>query len=299
MAYVRVTIPAAALNLGPGIDCLGLALALHNTVEMSLRSDDEQRITVAGASELAGEMVLRGVEMIMHLINRPLPGLDIYCQASIPSRCGLGDDEAWLIGGLMAINNLLGAPLHREKIAEIAVKLTSVPTAAITELMGGLTVINPASTVGGELLYRRLEITSMKVVLVVPEVANYRAKASELALRVANSDYKTNISNAILVAEAMRKGDYKLLSRAMVDPILMTPRLAFIPGGDAAILAAKSVGAAAVTISGDGPTLVMFAPANHEQIAAVADETFRRTGVACRTWIVGVDTQGVAISLRG
>jgi homoserine kinase len=298
MPLVRVTVPATALNLGPGIDCLGLALALHNTVEMSLRDDDEQRVLVYGASEYAGTLVLRSVELIMNLINRPLPGLNVNCLAFIPERCGLGDEEAWLIGGLMAINNLLGAPLHREQIAEIGAKLSPSPAAAITSLLGGLTVTNPVSVRTAELFFRRLDVATLRLVVVVPNVPHYRTREAALKRPDLTYDYlRANLSNAVLVAEALRKADFRLLGR-LLTATLDAGRIGLIPGATEALAAAARVGAVAATLSGPGPALIVFTPTEHHQVEAEVTEAFAAFGVTCRTWSLAVDTQGVAISLQ-
>lgn len=298
MAFVRVTVPAIALNLGPGIDCLGLALGLHNTIEISLRDDDRQQVLVYGASERAGQVVLRGIELIMKLIDRPMPGLTIQCLAQIPEASGLGDEETWLIGGLMGFNNLLNAPLRREQIAEIAAKLAPSPAAAITGLLGGLTVTNPISVRGNDLLYRRLEVAPLKLLLAVPDLPTYAAQAAELKRPDLTYDtLRANLSNAVLVAEALRKADYKLLSR-LFEVTMDAPRLALITGGRGALDAAKAAGAAAATISGPGPALLVFAPAEHHEVERAVIASFQGAGVSCRTWTLGVDTQGVAISLQ-
>lgn len=298
MAFVRVTVPAIALNLGPGIDCLGLALGLHNTIEIGLRDDDRQQVLVYGASERAGQLVLRGIELIMKLIDRPMPGLSVHCTAQVPEDGGLGDEETWLIGGLMGFNNLLNTPLRREQIAEVAAKLAPSPAAAITGLLGGLTVTNPISVRGTDLLYRRLEVAPLKLVLVVPDLPDYAAHAATLKRPDLTYDtLRANLSNAVLVAEALRKPDYKLLGR-LLDLTMDGPRLALITGGREALEAAKAAGAGAATISGPGPALLCFAPADHHDIERALITSFQAAGVPCRTWTLGVDTQGVAISLQ-
>jgi homoserine kinase len=246
-------------------------------------------VTVIGASEAAGDVVLRSVEVIMHLINRQLPGLEVICHAGIPPSCGLGDHESWLVGGLMAINNLLGAPLHRDRIADIACKLTAAPAAAITELMGGLTVTNPDTT--GGLVYRRLDIASMKVVLAVPESPTYRPPPAEAAF----ASRGTQLSQLVLLVEALRNADHDLLRQLTTH----AHYLGALPAAAEVVTAAREAGASAVIQSGSGPACLAFAPTNHAQIEAALVRTWRDVGLACRTWTLNVDTQGVAISLQG
>ncbi|MBX3065693.1 MAG: hypothetical protein U0528_10885 [Anaerolineae bacterium] len=303
MAHVQVTVPAVALDLGSGVGSgsLALALGLHNVIEAAISNDGETLVAVEGASDLAGELVLRGVEAVMHALKREMPPLTVLCNASIPSRCGLGDEETWLIGGLMAINNLIGAPLKRTQIADIALRLTSTPSAAVTSLIGGLAVV---SSSGNDLIYRRLDVTAGKVVLALPEVADYRVKASRVISQRASDPamqelWRQSGARAVLFVEALRRGDYGLLAQVTSNPPLDAERLALLPGSDAAISAAKQAGASAVLISGDGPALVCFAEKDHQQIAAVLRTSFANAGIKCRTWIVNIDTQGVTLTVRG
>ena len=42
----RITVPATSANLGPGFDCLGMALQLYNTLEVE--PSDSLRIQIEG-----------------------------------------------------------------------------------------------------------------------------------------------------------------------------------------------------------------------------------------------------------
>ncbi|MCO5207458.1 MAG: homoserine kinase, partial [Anaerolineae bacterium] len=79
---------------------------------------------------------------------------------------------------------------------------------------------------------------------------------------------------------------------AMRDRLHEPYRFPLIPGMDAATAAARNAGAAAVVLSGAGPSLIAFAPDNHQQIANAASAAFAAAGFASRTFILGVDTEG-------
>lgn len=46
----RARVPASSANLGPGFDCLGLALQLYNHVSVSSSSTNQHQITATGQS---------------------------------------------------------------------------------------------------------------------------------------------------------------------------------------------------------------------------------------------------------
>jgi homoserine kinase len=216
----------------------------------------------------------------------------VFCQGEIPPDVGLGDRAAWIVGGLFGANNLLEMPMHRDKIAEIAFRLVERPAEAVTALLGGLTLTG----VGKPLVYRRVELAqSLTMVLVVPVAKNYREKARKATpAKVSLSDAVFNLGRTALVAEALRRGDLKLLGEALHDRLAEPALRGLIPGYAALIEAARREGALAVAISGGGPALIIFARDGHERIEKAVHEV----SAEARTWALNVDTQGVAINAQ-
>ena len=81
MTAIRVAAPATTANLGPGYDCLGMALDIWNTVEVEpLPEGDAPSVSVSG--EGAGELeagpenlVYRSMEFLYRELGRPMPPL--------------------------------------------------------------------------------------------------------------------------------------------------------------------------------------------------------------------------------
>lgn len=300
MSRVQVVVPASGINLGSGIDSVGLALALHNSIDMSLRATGEHRMVIHGESAYPtdGHPIIQAATALFEHLARPTVGLDIICESRIPPRCGLGDLAAWTIGALVAANNLIGLPAPREQIIDIACKLTDQPAAVITSLLGGLTITSGRSP---NLLHRRVDVASLKIVLVVPTItgSDYLAKARQaIPEQVAFADLTFSVSRTALVIEALRKGDFALLGEAMQDRILEPRRTALLPGFAQAISAAKTQGAAAATLSGDGPAMLIFAKTNHVAIEKAVQNAFSTAEVSARTWTLNIDTQGIAINFQ-
>jgi homoserine kinase len=298
MTRVTVTVPAVCLNLGPGIDSLGLALALHNTVEMSLYPNLEVSISVRGEGQSAypntpDHPVLRAARALW---GERDPGVFVTCTGEIPPGVGLGDDVAWTVGGLVAANNLVESAhlLTRERLIERASTLTDKPAAVVAAMHGGLTV-----TSSDQLLYQRLAIPALRVVLAVPEIADCADKVPPTRPdRIDLADAIFNIGRTALVIDALRRGDMDALCRAMQDRLLEPQRKGLIPAYDQVIASARAAGAAATAICGDGPALVAFASANHIAIESAMRAAFRQAGIQARTWTLNVDTQGIAINFR-
>ena len=298
MPTAKVTVPAACLGLGPGLDSLGLALTLHNTVEVTLQPGHKTTIIAEGEGcetypANADHPVLKAITTLAQDFDLPVPDVHIHCTGAIPAGSGLADLAAWTVAGLGAANNLLPGIRSREALLKLAVRLAESPAAAVTALFGGLTVTS--GTQPDAILFRRVEVASLKMVLIVPDLPKYREVVPK---KVDLPDAAFNVAHALLVVEALRKGDMRLLAEAMQDRIMEPGLRGLIPGFDLVVTAVKRAGTAAVALCGSGPALIAFAPADHSAIEAAARDAFRTVGVAVRTWTLNVDTQGIAINYR-
>lgn len=318
MRKVKVTIPAACTNLGPGLDSLGLALGLHNTIEMQLSASTpsapgaEQAVQQSMFIEVSGENaytdtidhpVLQGAAALYKHIEQPMPGVEVRCLGGIPPDCGLADRAAWLIGGLFAANNLLDAPLRRDKIAELACRVVDRPIEALTALFGGLLLCAQGSAsgsaTGDPMVYRRVELTAaLRVCVIVPQPSHAARKKAASSEKLTARELAAPIGRALLLAEALRKGDLTLIGQVAHDDPLTAKHRDKLPGLDAVHEAAQRAGAQAVTFSGSGPALIAFAKTGHEAINAAALDALRGAGLSARAWVVNVDTQGVAINAQ-
>ena len=89
-----------------------------------------------------------------------------------------------------------------------------------------------------------------------------------------------------------------MLFRSAVGDRLHQPyRQRLIPGYATVAAEARKAGAAAVALSGAGPSLVAFASAKHAEIAAAMQTAFLVNGLRCRTFVLPVDRQGVQVSV--
>jgi homoserine kinase len=300
MKVVHVTVPASSANLGPGFDCLALALGLHNVVEFG---EAEAGLTFSisgeGAETLprdASNLVVRAAAAVFRKVGRAPGGLRIRQENQIPLLSGLGSSAAAILGGVVAANALLDDPLSHDEMLRTAVELEGHPDNVCAALLGGLVV---SSYSRGDLVHTSVPIQPMRVVVALPQVSLSTAEArAALPKSVPLENAAYNIGRAALVVQALANGDYELLKEAMHDRLHEPVRQKFIPGYRAAVEAAQKSGAATVAISGAGPSLIAFAPDGHQAIArAMARALEEATGKSVRVWVLPVDTQGISISL--
>jgi homoserine kinase len=154
---------------------------------------------------------------------------------------------------------------------------------AAAALHGGLVVTLEQ---GESWLVRRFDVPPTHVAFVLPEV-NLPTRVSRGALprQVLLEDAVFNLGRTPLVVEALRAGDLELLSRVMDDRLHQPHRLRLIPGGEGAMRAAREAGAAAVALSGAGPSLVAFCEEGRSAAVGQAmQEAFEGAGVRSRVW---------------
>ncbi len=296
---VRVTVPATTANLGPGFDCLGLALGLRNAVEMDALSEEglTLRIEGEGAGRLpsdASNMLVKAAQRVFERAHRKPEGLAIRAFNAIPSGSGLGSSAAALVGGTVAANALLDKPLSRDDLLQIAVEMEGHPDNVSAALLGGLVA---SSYTPDALCARRVPVASMQVAVALPDVrTSTREMRAALPQTVPLVDATANIGRAVLVVQALMEGDYDLLCEVMKDRLHEPYRRKVIPGYDHAVQAAFEAGAAAIAISGAGPSLVAFAPKGHKAITEAMVQAFRHHGgVNARSWVLPVDLEGAQI----
>jgi homoserine kinase len=298
---VRVVVPASTANLGPGFDCLGLALSLHNEVELSL-ADSGLRVENEGegASELpTGEenLIVRAARRLFEHVGKDVSGLHVRAVNRIPLAAGLGSSAATVVGALVAADRLVEAKLDQEQLLRLAYEMEGHVDNAAASLFGGLVLVAPD---GPAALTRRVEIPPPRVVVTTPEFGLSTGSMREaLPAQVPFEDAVFNMGRALMVVEALRTADYALLAAALRDRLHQSARSAHIRGYADVVSGALSAGASGAAISGAGPSLIAFAPSAHEAIAGAMVDAWRAVGIGARARILDVAPQGARVARSG
>ena len=123
---IKVSIPATTANLGPGFDCLGLALSLYNTVEMTPAATWQIEIRGEGADGLSrsyDNLVWQAALRLWKKAGVFPPIMEITLHNQIPLARGLGSSSAAIIGGLVAANSYLASPLPLQHLLDLATEI--------------------------------------------------------------------------------------------------------------------------------------------------------------------------------
>ncbi len=275
-AAVTVRVPATTANLGPGYDCLGLALGLHNEVTLALADEPTVAIEGEGAQSLprdGGHLVLEAARAATEAAGAEPPALSLHQANRIP---------------------LARGGLSVRRVLDIATGIEGHPDNVAPALLGGLTV---CCTVGDEVLVERLEVApGLSCVVAVPdfEVPTHDARRV-LPDTVTHADAVFNLCRASLIVAALVSGDFAVLGEAMRDRLHQPYRAHLVPGMEEAIAAALATGAHGAALSGSGPTIAAFVGDAGEEVGRAMVNAFERAGVAARTRALRLSSGGAAV----
>ena len=294
---VTVRVPATTANLGPGFDCLGLALDIHNTVELSLAVATTVEITGEGQGQLSlgpTNLVLQAAGRLAEQTGQQVPGWHLRQHNEIPLARGLGSSSAAIVGGLVAANELLQAGLARQQLLEIATEIEGHPDNVAPALFGGLTA---CCVEAEDVCCIRLDAPrELDIGVVIPrfEVSTRQAR-QVLPEQVSFDDAVFNVSRAACTLAAFVAGRWEALSAVMKDRLHQPHRASLIPGMAEVIAAAEEAGAHGAALSGSGPTVVAFATDRKEAILAAMVKAFGNFNVPATAFWTKANNQGAVI----
>ena len=235
---VRARAPATSANLGPGYDCAGVALDLWNELEVS---------------EGEGEPDLDHLGVRAFARVAPLAGLQLTFTDSIPRARGLGSSAAVIALGLVAGVAVAGREATPEELLAIGIELEGHGDNLAPALAGGVCLT------WGTSIARLADRPPATAIALVPSstVSTAEARAA-LPTSVSHSDAAFTASRAALLGAALASGSAGLLARALDDRLHEPYRTAGAPLlGD--VRRHLPEGALGATLSGSGPTVIVWA----------------------------------------
>jgi homoserine kinase len=250
-----VRVPASSANLGPGFDCMAAALALHLELEVAETGSFavESELPVSTGRE---NLCVRAFEVL-----HPADAFTFTIRSQIPLSGGLGSSAAAIVAGLMAADHLF--ELDADLLAR-ATELEGHPDNVAAALHGGFVIC-----ADGEVT-RFDPPTGLEALAVVPDEA-VRTRAARAALpdEVPMQDAVFNVAHAALLTLGLARADWDLLARGLQDRLHQSYRARLFPRSYELASRSRELGALGATISGAGPTVLVWC--FYEQTGAVAE----------------------------
>lgn len=250
-----VRVPASSANLGPGFDCMAAAVSLHTELEVIETGEFavETELPIAKGRE---NLCVRAFERL-----HPADGFTFKIKSEIPLSGGLGSSAAAIVAGLTAADHLFEMDVD---LLEHATALEGHPDNVAAALHGGFVLCADGEATRFE------PPTGLEALAVVPEQAvRTNAARAVLASEVPLGDAVFNVAHAALLMLGLAQGDWDLLGRGLQDRLHQQQRSELFPRSYALALRAKELGALGATISGAGPTVLVWC--FYEQTGAVAE----------------------------
>lgn len=302
MKRLTVEVPATSANMGPGFDCVGLALSVYNRVEVEVLPGTacEVHIEGYGQQELSrgpDNLVLVAMRHLYAKVDRELPAIRLRQNNAIPLCSGLGSSAAAEIAGLVAANELLGRPFSPLELGRLALDFEDHPDNIIPALVGGLVIAVAEHTeTGWHLQYRRLDPPPFTAVIATPsrrvETVESRRRLPD---RYSRADVVYNLGRAALLVAALTAGDRECLATALRDKVHQPYRLPAVEGSAEVLQAARDAGAIGAVLSGSGPTVIALCDHEPERVAAAMTECWQGFGLTVKAYPVAPSAAGARV----
>jgi homoserine kinase len=248
-----VRVPASSANLGPGYDVMAAALELHLELEIAETGEfsfDPGPLDVPGERD---NLLVRAFETL-----HPADGIAFRLREGIPLTRGLGSSAAAIVAGLVAADHLFELALSREELLARATEIEGHPDNVAAAIYGGFVICGDGP--GGVPSAARFDPPDgLEGIAVIPaeEVSTERAREA-IPAEVPLADAVANVSAASLLVLGLRSADLDLVARGLADRIHQPRRRELYPRSMELVDSARDLGALGATISGAGPTVLVW-----------------------------------------
>ena len=296
---VVVDVPATTANLGPGFDCLGAALDLNNRFAMRrIEGGERFELIIEGTegSHLRGgpeNLVYRAAQRVWKAAGLEPVALEARVRLAVPPARGLGSSATAIVAGLMGANALVGEPLSKEKLLELAIDIEGHPDNVVPSLLGGLCMTAKAASQRWRVV--RCEWTpSVKAVVAIPSIRLSTSEARRaMPKAIPVGDAVVNLGALTLLLQGLRTGNGDLISDGMHDRLHEPYRWRLIKGGDQVKQAAMDAGAWGCAISGAGPSVLALCEEDKgPAVSRAMVKAWEAAGVASRAPVLNLQTSG-------
>ena len=308
---VSVKVPATTANIGPGFDCMGMALPIYNTItiEETVLPGTGIEINVLATEDSVDDfsiehipmdensIIYKAVELLYNSIGQTPSELKINIHSEIPIARGLGSSASVIVGGLLAANELLGRPADEAALLSIATEVEGHPDNVTPAIVGGLCLTS--SEEDGSIVYRKIEWPeewNLTVCIPEYELATDISR-SVLPKEVPMEDAVFNAKRLGMFIEAVHTKDAKLMKLALKDKLHQPYRMKLVPGLEKIIENLKhEENVLGCVLSGAGPSILIISEKNHlDRIKSIVRDTWSDLNVKAEIRTLPVERNGAQI----
>ncbi|APH14707.1 homoserine kinase [Clostridium sporogenes] len=254
---IEVRVPATSANIGPGFDCLGVAVNMYN--KFFVEEIEEGLIFEGCADKFKNEdnLIYVAMKKCFDKIGYKPTGLKIKIESDIPVSRGLGSSAACVVGGIVSANELAGRVLNKKELLDLAVEVEGHPDNVNPAFCGGMTV---SISDNKEIIYSKVKVSEgIKFCALIPDFNLSTEKAR--AVLPKSIDYKDgifNVGRTALMISALNNGDFHLIKYACKDKLHQDYRAKLIENFYSIKKQCEKLNSLGVFLSGAGPTIMVM-----------------------------------------
>ena len=293
LSRVSVRVPCSTSNLGPGFDCLGLALQLYNTTTITRGTETRA---------FPGMMAATVDAFFERALGGKLPRFpfDIKIEGDIPVSRGLGSSVSVRLGILMGLAELVREDfaLSREQLLNLLIELEGHPDNAVASFHGGFAVCaHVAADPDAGFGYTRVPVgPELSFVTLIPDLKlSTEVARGLLPMDIALAQAIENSQRTARIAAAFCTHDYAGLRGLFIDHFHQPYRKKLVPGFDAVLHAATQAGALGAFLSGAGSALMAITLEREEAISDVMLAAAHEHKLPAQVRVLKADNAGVTL----
>lgn len=299
MQRISVRVPATTGNLGPGFDCLGMALDLWNHIQFQPGQAPGVQVVGQGAGYLStgrDNLVYRAAERYFQETGIAMPSFYITCWNEIPLARGLGSSSAAIVGGLLGASGMTGtASPDLELLWRLAVAMEGHPDNVTPALFGGCQIVVRDQDT---LVRAAVPIPdNLSTVLFIPDMPMPTDQARDiLPPQVSREDAVYNAGRVALLVNALATGRMDDMRVATQDRLHQPARQALLPVMRLLFRSALDAGALGVFLSGAGSTVLALTQGKEMTVAYEMADAANKAGVPGEVKITKPTAQGAHVT---
>lgn len=296
---IEVIVPATTANIGPGFDCLGMALNLYNKIFFK---EIEEGVQIEGCDDRfrnKNNLVYTSMIKTFEKVGYKNKGIQIIMDSDIPESRGLGSSAACIVAGVMGANEIANSKLTKTDILEIATNIEGHPDNITPALFGGMTA---SIYTDGKVYFSKIPIkNNLKFYVLIPD---FTLSTSESRLVLPKSvlfkDATFNVGRTALMISSLIEGNMDLLKVSLEDKLHQRYRGHLIPEYDHIMNRLNALGIkGGAFLSGAGPTIIAIGSADQMEISSCIGELILSLQ---NKWVLKelvIENKGASVKRRG
>ena len=295
---IRVRVPATSANMGPGFDCLGIALNLYN--EFAFKELDEGLKFNGIPEEFCNEenIIYKSMKHCIDKAGYKIKGVEISeINQDVPISRGLSSSTTCIVGGLVGANAIMGNKFSEDELLDMAVEIEGHPDNVAPALIGGMVV---AITEDHKTIHDKVAVKDgIKFVSMIPDFRLSTEEARKvLPKKLTIKEGVYNVSRAALMVSCFSSGKYELIKYACKAAFHQNYRSKLIPGFEEVYNKSYELGALACYLSGAGPTMMAIIDEKDERFSNKLREFLKSKQMKWDILELSLDNHGATILER-